>query len=401
MLTQIPTRLGSPHSMAQNPHSAIIHLGHANGTMTLWSPNMTTPHVKLLAHRGPVNGIAVDPSEHSAGRYVATSGMDGTVKLWDGRMWGQEVREWKTRNQITSLAFSGMGMLSVGGKSGVTVYQDLYKNTHRPPSPYLTLPLPSLTASATRFCPFDDLLCVGHERGISSLIVPGSGEPNFDSAEADLYETRTRRREREVRGVLEKIRPELITMDTNFLGKISEGRGGETHEEREGRSFRQLGRLERLRLTGKADEPEQEGDNDENVGLDDGEADPNSGERSIREKKERRKMKGKGGSTKRYLRKKAKKNIVDNCLVILSSCSERSMDPWTDDPLIVANEGQGSGTTSIRGEEKKDGEGRDCAGDWGVGEVHLDIGFYCSVTGLYIYMYCMSIRSRFENAVLI
>ncbi|KAE8537567.1 hypothetical protein D1P53_006274 [Cryptococcus gattii VGV] len=315
MLTQIPTRLGSPHSMAQNPHSAIIHLGHANGTMTLWSPNMTTPHVKLLAHRGPVNGIAVDPSEHSAGSYVATSGMDGTVKLWDGRMWGKEVREWKTRAQITSLAFSGMGMLSVGGKSGVTVYQDLYKNTHRPPSPYLTLPLPSLTASATRFCPFDDLLCVGHERGISSLIVPGSGEPNFDSAEADLYETRTRRREREVRGVLEKIRPELITMDTNFLGKISEGRGGETHEEREGRSFRQLGRLERLRLTGKADEPEQEGDNDENDGLDDGEADPNSGERSIREKKERRKMKGKGGSTKRYLRKKAKKNIVDNSLL--------------------------------------------------------------------------------------
>lgn len=340
--------------------------------MTLWSPNMTTPHVKLLAHRGPVNGIAVDPSEHSAGRYVATSGMDGTVKLWDGRMWGKEMREWKTRNQITSLAFSGMGMLSVGGKSGVTVYQDLYKNTHRPPSPYLTLPLPSLTASATRFCPFDDLLCVGHERGISSLIVPGSGEPNFDSAEADLYETRTRRKEREVRGVLEKIRPELITMDTNFLGKISESRGGETHEEREGRSFRQLGRLERLRLTGKADEPEQEGDNDEDVGLDDGEADPNSGERSIREKKERRKMKGKGGSTKRYLRKKAKKNIVDNSLVILLSCLERSMDPWTDDPLIVANEGQGSGTTSIRGEEKKGGEGRDCAGDWGVGEIHVD-----------------------------
>lgn len=395
MLTQIPTRLGSPHSMAQNPHSAIIHLGHANGTMTLWSPNMTTPHVKLLAHRGPVNGIAVDPSEHSAGRYVATSGMDGTVKLWDGRMWGKEVREWKARNQITSLAFSGMGMLSVGGKSGVTVYQDLYQNTHRPPSPYLTLPLPSLTASATRFCPFDDLLCVGHERGISSLIVPGSGEPNFDSAEADLFETRTRRREREVRGVLEKIRPELITMDANFLGKISEGRGGETHEEREGRSFRQLGRLERLRLTGKADEPEQEAVDDEDAGLGDGEADPNGGERSIREKKERRKMKGKGGSTKRYLRKKAKKNIVDNSLVSLRKLFGVIISPTTDNLWIVANEGQGSGATSIRGEEEKGRKGRDRRRDWGIGEIRLDMGFYCSMRGglvclRVLHVYCIS-----------
>ncbi|WVN89016.1 uncharacterized protein L203_104232 [Cryptococcus depauperatus CBS 7841] len=314
MLTQIPTHLGSPHSMAQNPHSAIIHLGHANGTMTLWSPNMTTPHVKLLAHRGPVNGIAIDPSEGSAGRYMATSGMDGVVKIWDARMWGKEVREWKTRNQITTLCYSGMGMLGVGGKSGVTVYQDLQKNANRPPTPYLTLALPSLTASSTKFCPFDDLLCVGHQRGISSLIVPGAGEPNFDSAEADVFETHTRRREREVRGVLEKIRPELITMDTNFLGKIDEARGGDTYEERQGRSFRQLGRLERLRLSGKADELKDE----QNILEDDignEGADSNEGEMAIREKKEKRKMKGKGGSTKRFLRKKAKKNIVDNSLL--------------------------------------------------------------------------------------
>ncbi|WVF72347.1 hypothetical protein IAT40_007162 [Kwoniella sp. CBS 6097] len=311
MLTQIPSHLGSPHSMAQNPHSAIIHLGHANGTMTLWSPNMTTPHVKLLAHRGPVNGIAVDPSESSAGRYVATSGMDGVVKIWDGRMWGKEVRSWKVRNQITTLGYSGMGMLSVGGKSGVTIYRDLQTNTHRTPTPYLTLPLPSLTASATKFCPFDDLLCVGHEKGISSLLVPGAGEPNFDSAEADVYETYSRRRERDVRGVLEKIRPELITLDTDFLGHVNEGRGGETFEEREARSFRQLGRLERLRATGKADEPDQ-------AGLEDDE-DKEDGTPEVRKQKEKRRMKGKGGATSRYLRKKAKKNIVDDSLLAMKA----------------------------------------------------------------------------------
>ncbi|WWC69741.1 uncharacterized protein I206_103684 [Kwoniella pini CBS 10737] len=315
MLTQIPTHLGSPHSMAQNPHSAIIHLGHANGTMSLWSPNMTTPHVKLLAHRGPVNGIAVDPSEGSAGRYVATSGMDGMVKIWDGRMWGKEVRQWHVRNQITNLAYSGMGMLSVGGKSGVTIYKDLQEgNLNNTPTPYLTLPLPSLTCSSIKFCPFEDLLCIGHEKGISSLLIPGSGEPNFDSNEADLYETYSRKRERDVRGLLDKIKPELITLDTDFLGKINESRGGETFEERNKRSFRQLGRLERLRINGKADENEINQLESENENENENELKQNTKEEKIK-----RKMKGKGGSTSRYLRKKQKKNIIDNSLLTMKA----------------------------------------------------------------------------------
>ena len=242
--------------MAQNPHSAIIHLGHSNGTMTLWSPNMTTPHVKLLAHRGPITGIAVDPSEGSAGRYVATCGMEGRVKIWDGRMWGKELRSWSVRNSPTTISYSQRGMLAVGGKSGVTTYRDLYSDidSNRMPQPYLNLPLPALTASSARFCPYDDLLAIGHQRGISSLLVPGSGEPNFDSSEADVYESYSRRREREVRGVLEKIRPELITMDTDILGKVAEEKGPETYAEREARSFRQLPRMERLRVDGQLGE---------------------------------------------------------------------------------------------------------------------------------------------------
>jgi len=247
---------------------------------------MTTPHVKLLAHRGPVTGIAVDGSEGSAGRYVATCGMEGRVKIWDGRMWGKEVRSWGVRNTPTSLSYSGRGMLAVGGKSGVTVYRDLTSSESsselvKMPQPYLNLPLPSLSARSTKFCPYDDLLCVGHQRGISSLLVPGSGEANFDSNEADVYETYTRRRERDVRGVLEKIRPELITMDVNLLGTVAEDKGGETFAEREARSFRQLGRMERLRkegqlgegLGGEAPQSESEGDDDDAGDVVEGRAD--------------------------------------------------------------------------------------------------------------------------------
>lgn len=333
LLTQIPSHLGSPSTMAQNPHSAIIHLGHSNGTMTLWSPNLHTPHVKLLAHKGPITGIAVDPSESSAGRYVATCGMEGTVKLWDGRMWGKELRSWNVRNSPTALSYSQRGMLAIGGKSGVTVYRDLISSLDTsfaynsnaslstsppPPQPYLNLPLPGLSAHSSKFCPYDDTLVIGHGRGVSSLLVPGSGEPNFDSGEADVYESHNRRREREVRGVLEKIRPELITLDTEFLGKVNEARP-DTFEAREARSYRQLGRMERLRLGGqlgqglggevRAEDEDEDGDRG---GEDDGEGEGGGGGKE----KAKKKMRGKNTSTKRYLRKK-RQNVVDNTLLAM------------------------------------------------------------------------------------
>jgi U3 small nucleolar RNA-associated protein 7 len=45
--------------------------------VTMWSPNMTTPLIKMQCHRGPVNALAVD----LMGQYFATAGMDGQVKV--------------------------------------------------------------------------------------------------------------------------------------------------------------------------------------------------------------------------------------------------------------------------------------------------------------------------------
>lgn len=42
--------------------------------------------------------------------------------------------------------------------------------------------------------------------------MPGSGEPNFDSSEADPFENKRARREREVKGLLDKVSaPHLIS----------------------------------------------------------------------------------------------------------------------------------------------------------------------------------------------
>lgn len=59
--------------------------------------------------------------------------------------------------------------------------------------------------TSLRFCPFTDVLTIGHSKGLSSILVPGAGEPNFDSAEADPFENRKARREREVRALLDKV----------------------------------------------------------------------------------------------------------------------------------------------------------------------------------------------------
>ncbi|KAF9357241.1 Small subunit (SSU) processome component [Mortierella sp. NVP85] len=188
------TKLGSCDVMTQNPSNAIMHLGHGNGTVTLWSPNMTTPLVKVQCHRGPVTAIAIGHS----GEYMATSGLDGQLKLWDLRTY-KAVQEYFTPTPASSLSVSQRGLLAVGFGPNVMIWKDPFKTK--------------------QFVPFEDVLGLGHKSGISSLVVPGSGEPNFDALEANPFQTKKQRQEMEVHSLLEKIQPEMITLDVGMVGK--------------------------------------------------------------------------------------------------------------------------------------------------------------------------------------
>ncbi|KAF8273392.1 WD40-repeat-containing domain protein, partial [Lactarius quietus] len=111
------TKLGACVTMTQNVHNAVIHLGHQNGTVTLWTPNLPHPAVRLLAHLGPVCSVSVDPS--SGGRYMATAGMDGSVKLWDCRSWKEALRSWSSRGGNATVAWSQRGYLAVASGGAV------------------------------------------------------------------------------------------------------------------------------------------------------------------------------------------------------------------------------------------------------------------------------------------
>lgn len=124
-----------------------------------------------------------------------------------------------------------------------------------------------------------------------------------------MFESYGRRREREVRGVMEKVNSELITLDTNFLGRLGEAKK-EAFKAKE-TPFHKKSRLERLRIEGKADE--EEGAEGASDGEEDGDGDE-AGMNSKEREEKKNKMRGKNKSTKRYLRKK-RKNVIDPAMV--------------------------------------------------------------------------------------
>jgi U3 small nucleolar RNA-associated protein 7 len=201
--------------MRQNPHNAIVHLGHSNGTVTLWSPNMGHPLVKMLTHRGPVRSLAVDGN----GRYMATAGADSQVKVWDLRTY-KEVHAYFSAVPAVHVDISQRGMLAVGYGGHVQVWDQALSGPKQA-SPYLTHQFTrGRVVRDFGFCPYDDALGVGHSGGFSNLIVPGSGEPNYDTMVANPYETRGQRREQEVAQLMDKLPAAMIQLESDAVGKV-------------------------------------------------------------------------------------------------------------------------------------------------------------------------------------
>ena len=49
--------MGTCDVMRQNPWNAVMNLGHSNGVVSMWTPNMGTPVVKMLCHKVTVGSF--------------------------------------------------------------------------------------------------------------------------------------------------------------------------------------------------------------------------------------------------------------------------------------------------------------------------------------------------------
>lgn len=269
LVAEIPTRLGQPVSLGQNPYNAILHVGHQNGSVSLWSPNSSEPVVKLLAHRGPVRALAMDRE----GRYMVSAGQDQKMAVWDIRMF-KEVNSYFTRQPAQSLDISDSGLTAVGWGTSTTIWKGLFnKNApvqEKVQSPYMSWGGEGKRIERVQWCPYEDVLGIGHDEGFSSIIVPGAGEANFDALEVNPFETARQRQESEVKGLLNKLQPDMIALDPNFIGNL------DLRSDRQRKAERDLD-APALDL---ADEI-------------------------------RNRARGKNGAMKKYLRKQRKKNIID------------------------------------------------------------------------------------------
>ncbi|XP_035549971.1 probable U3 small nucleolar RNA-associated protein 7 isoform X1 [Juglans regia] len=218
------TGLGRTDVMRVNTVNGVVALGHSGGTVTMWNPNSSAPLVKMLCHHGPVSALAFHPNGH----LMATAGKERRIKLWDLRKY--EVLQ-TLPGHANTLDFSQKGLLARGTCS----FAEILSGTEHY-SRYMNHSMvKGYQIKNLLFRPYEDVLGIGHSMGWSSILVPGSGEPNFDSWVANPFETRKQRREKEVHLLLDKLPPETIMLDPSKIGTVKPVRNKEkpTKEERE------------------------------------------------------------------------------------------------------------------------------------------------------------------------
>ncbi|CAD7926569.1 unnamed protein product [Amoebophrya sp. A120] len=252
-VAHLRTKKGPVKCLRQNKQTAVMHCGQANGVVSLWTPTIKEPCMKILAHKGPVDHL-----DFYRDHYMVSSGGDGRWKIFDLRKPAEPVLSQSYYGcPVTSIDVSQTGLLAFGMNKKVQVFDSKIWNsapemlttagtnkvqqpmkklnqvqrakraeqqanlpaltaTRRAAEPYMQQTFPGKFVQCVRFQPFQDVLSVGTSAGLSQLLVPGAGHAFFDSYGANPYETKTQKREREVHMLLDKVPHDMIVFNPAF-----------------------------------------------------------------------------------------------------------------------------------------------------------------------------------------
>ncbi|CAH1403090.1 unnamed protein product [Nezara viridula] len=213
LVSQYNTREGRLSVMEYNPYNGVICLGHSKGVVTMWSPNVQKPLASMLCHPTGVQAIAID----STGKYMSTSSANSQIKVWDLRNLTGPLKYYQLKNAPTDLSFSQRGCLAAAIENTVQIYKNCHIESVN--EPYLVHKTRTFV-HGINFCPYEDVLGISTTSGFSSILVPGSGEPNFDALEVNPFQTKSQRREAEVKSLLEKVQPEMIVLDPSIISEV-------------------------------------------------------------------------------------------------------------------------------------------------------------------------------------
>jgi U3 small nucleolar RNA-associated protein 7 len=154
---------------------------------------------------------------------MVSTGQDMKMAVWDIRMF-KEVNSYFTRQPATSVSISDRGLTAVGWGTQSSIWQGLFTkhslDQEKIQSPYMAWGGEGKRIERVRWCPFEDVLGISHDAGFSSALVPGAGEPNFDALEVNPYENTKQRQEAEVKSLLNKLQPEMISLNPDYIGNL-------------------------------------------------------------------------------------------------------------------------------------------------------------------------------------
>ncbi|KAG0439460.1 WD repeat-containing protein 46 [Dictyocoela muelleri] len=219
--------------MTQNKNNAIIFIGNRNGTVTLWAPNCKEKLAKVLCHSSKILSVKIQND------LMVTLGLDKKLNIWDCRNLFKPLGTIKMKHNAENMDLSQTNLIALSYKNHVNVLRmpvigsdnnyvpDIIHNNddlvesqkfiaNDIDCRYLGHTFHPTMVSNLQFWPYEDILTVGYSDGLSNLIVPGAGNPNFDFYEESPFETKKERQEKEVISLLEKIPPEMISMNLPY-----------------------------------------------------------------------------------------------------------------------------------------------------------------------------------------